>query len=60
MRTVIWDKIFVATQNPVFYTSPFYLFKVYGIILVIYVSCWTIDLLRGYIFEGIKKVFKKK
>lgn len=60
MRTVIWDKIFVATQNPVFYSSPFYLFKVYGIILVIYVSCWTIDLLRGYIFKGIEKVFKKK
>lgn len=60
VRTVIWDKIFVATQNPIFYSSPFYLFKVYGIILVIYVSCWTIDLARGYIFEGIKKVFSKK
>lgn len=60
MRPVIWDKIFVATQNPVFYTSPFYLFKIYGIILVIYISCWTIDLLRGFIFEGIRKAFKKK
>ncbi len=57
MRGVIWDKIFVATQNPLFYTSPFYLLKIYGIILVIYVSCWTIDLLRGYLFEGVKRVY---
>lgn len=59
MRGVIWDKIFVATQNPVFYTSPFYLLKVYGIIFIIYVVCWTIDLARGYIFEGVKKICNK-
>lgn len=59
MRPVIWDKIFVATQNPVFYSSPFYLFKIYGIMLIIYVSCWTIDLARGYIFEGVKRIFGK-
>ncbi len=59
MRGVIWDKIFIATQNPVFYSSPFYLFKIYGIILVIYISCQAIDIVRGYIFEGIKKSYLK-
>lgn len=59
MRGVIWDKIFVATQNPVFYSSPFYLVKVYGIILIIYVSCWTIDFIRGCLFDTVKKLKKR-
>lgn len=59
MRPVVWDKIFVATQNPVFYSSPFYLVKVYAIIFIIYVSCWVIDFARGYLFDTVKKLKKR-
>ncbi len=59
MRGVIWDKIFVATQTPLFYASPFYLVKVYAIILIIYVSCWVIDFARGSLFDTVKKLKKR-
>lgn len=60
MRGVIWDKIFVATQNPVFYASPFYLFKIYGIILTIYIACWIIDFIRGCIFNRVEKFYNSR
>ncbi len=59
MRNLIWDKIFVATQSPAFYTSPIYMVKIYAIILVIYVSCWIIDFIRGTLFDGVKKIAHK-
>ncbi len=54
MRPVIWDKIFVTTQNPLFYSSPVFIPAIFGIILAIYISCWAIDLLRGFIFRAVK------
>lgn len=59
MRGLIWDKIFVATQNPLFYSSPFYLVKIYGIMFAIYISCWVIDFARGYLFDTVKKLKKR-
>lgn len=59
MRGVIWDKVFVATQSPVFYSSPLYLVKVYGIILIIYVVGILVDMFRALIFDGFGKLYKK-
>ena len=59
VRPVVWDKIFVATQNPLFYSSPFYLIKIYGIMFAIYISCWVIDFARGYLFDTVKKLKKR-
>lgn len=60
MRPVIWDKIFVFTQNPSFYSTPLFLPAIFGIILAIYASCWTVDLLRDFIFRAVKSKLQKK
>ncbi len=59
VRPVVWDKIFVATQNPSFYSSPFYLLQVFTIILIVYASCWIIDFIRGCLFDTVKKLKKR-
>ena len=58
MRKVIWNKIFVATKNPAFYSSPIFLVKIYGIILIVYIACVLIDICREFIFKGIAKTYK--
>lgn len=59
MRGVIWDKLFVVTQNPTFYASPFYLIKIYGIIIAIYAVGTVIDMGRELIFNTLGKLLKK-
>ena len=58
MRKVIWNKIFVVTKNPAFYSSPIFLVKIYGIILIIYIACVLIDICKDFIFKGIAKTYE--
>ena len=58
MRKVIRNKLFVATKNPVFYESPIFLVKIYGIILIIYIAGILIDICRDFIFKGIAKTYE--
>lgn len=59
MRRVIWNKVFLATQNTAFYSSPFYLVKVYTIIFIIYVAGILLDMTRAFIFSVIEKIYKR-
>ncbi len=59
MRSLIWDKIFLFTQNVAFYSSPLFIIEIYGIIVAIYISCTLIDIIRAFIFDGVAKLFGK-
>ena len=56
LRHLIWDEIFTI-DNISFYTGIGYLFKIVGIILIIYVVCWLIDWVRRMLALLIKNVY---
>ena len=56
LRHLIWDEIFTIDIIS-FYTGIGYLFKIIGIILVIYIACWSIDWIRRMLAALIKKAY---
>lgn len=55
VRRLIWNEIFTI-DNINFYSQKFYLIKIFAIILITYVVCWSIDWVRRLIFDGVKKL----
>lgn len=56
IRHLIWDELFVVDKIS-FYTGVGFLFKIIGIILLIYIVCWLIDWLRRMLAALVKKTY---
>ena len=56
MRSVLYTKIF---NCPAFYAKPYAAFAMLGCVLITYIACVVVELLRKFLFSCIKKSFIK-
>ena len=56
IRSILYHKIFNIDK---FYNHPFGTFIVLGFVIIVFIVCVVIDLVRQGLFKGVITIFKK-